>query len=758
MGKSQANAHELILLEMKSGSSSEEADPRLLEALASLNQISDAINHIGSRDAGDDHLSLQLIVESAIRVVPGSSAVIWTYDQAADVFETESRVSAEPEGLQHPAGDTPPDDAPRPQGIGVRTIKRRHRSYSYEESDITVHPYHAALGVKAVACFPLIVARQVVGILYIYLHEEREFTHLEQLMLDNFVNQAAMAIYHARHLAGVRRDLAHKEQELIRLRRAGMLISSRLRLEETLESILKLALEVTNAQYGIFRLLDKSGEYLVTRAVNGIHLERPLVEKLPLNGNSVMAHVARTRQSLLIPDLRQEPWSKIYYPLDSQLEMRSELAVPLINASGRLEGVLNLESPNLAAFSEDDDHMLQSLATYAVTAIQEVRLLDALQEIAQLLLSQPRGEVLNHLSEVANDLLNSSASAIWLLVDNELKLTASNGEHQFEENVFLDESLMEQAIQQRRTIRSENTESTTDWSRALIVPLLIGDERKALGAFSVFSTETSRFTESEWDEKVLTCLAHYAVLAVQNESHQEALKTSREQHWTAETFAAVGDISANLLHNMNNKVGAIPVRVQAIQDKYSQMLESDPYLAKNLTEIEHSAMQAMQIVQENLSHLRPIRMEHVYVASRVKDAIQSTQLPAEVEIRTRDLDDLPRVIASGQSLTFVFKNLIENASDAMQAKGTIDIEGFSEDGWVDVTVTDSGPGISPEIHDKIFELDFSGRAGKHPGKLGFGLWWVKTLMNRLGGSVAVESDGEHGTTFRLRLPCAEEQS
>jgi C4-dicarboxylate-specific signal transduction histidine kinase len=43
--------------------------------------------------------------------------------------------------------------------------------------------------------------------------------------------------------------------------------------------------------------------------------------------------------------------------------------------------------------------------------------------------------------------------------------------------------------------------------------------------------------------------------------------------------------------------------------------------------------------------------------------------------------------------------------------------------------------------------------GKTKGaKLGFGLWWVKTLMTRLGGSVSVESDGEHGATFRLRLP------
>ena len=63
--------------------------------------------------------------------------------------------------------------------------------------------------------------------------------------------------------------------------------------------------------------------------------------------------------------------------------------------------------------------MLQSLATYAVTAIQEVRLLDALQEVTQLLLSQPLQKVLNHLCVVADDLLNASSTAIWLLNDQD---------------------------------------------------------------------------------------------------------------------------------------------------------------------------------------------------------------------------------------------------------------------------------------------------------------------------------------------------
>jgi signal transduction histidine kinase len=203
---------------------------------------------------------------------------------------------------------------------------------------------------------------------------------------------------------------------------------------------------------------------------------------------------------------------------------------------------------------------------------------------------------------------------------------------------------------------------------------------------------------------------------------------------------------------MNNKVGTIPVRIQAIQDKYQQSLEADPYLANNLAEIERSATYAMQIVQESLSHLRPIRMERVNIASRIQEAIRAAQPPGTVHIQTTGLDGLPTVTAGGQSLSFVFRNLLENAIAAMDGNGSIIIEGTRLPEAVEISVTDSGPGIAVELHNQIFELHFS-RTGGQPGKLGFGLWWVKTLMTRLGGSVTVESDGNHGTTFRLRLPC-----
>ena len=738
-------------------------DSCLYEALASLNKIGATVNQIGHDGTASVETTLSLIVESAIKAVPNASAVIYIYDIDQEKFILDSRVAAGNKDL--PATG----DEPRENSLGKLAIARKQRVLSYEEKEAAVHSAPQKTDTQTVGYFPLIVSGRPVGVLNVYLQEDRQFSPLELLMLENFVNQAAMAIYHAHNLKWIERNLVRKEEELKRLRRAGLLISSRLRLEETLESILQMAREVTGAQYGIFRLMDESGETLNTRAVSGEYLARPLVEALPINSKSVMGWVARERQPVCISDLREEPWSQIYYPLDAALEMRSELAVPLVGASGRLEGVLNLESPVVGAFSEDDSYLLQALATQAVITIQEVRLLDALEEVTHLLLTQPCQKVLAHLSELACDLLDAASSSIWTLSGTDLILEVDSGGYQHGEHIPVANSLAGLAIKDRIPVVSEDIRVDKrfnrndlaidqNWSRALIVPLLPGNGGKPLGAFGVYSSSSGagHFAESEWDKKVLMFLADYAVLAFQSDAHQEALRAAQEQRSVAETFAAVGDIASNLLHHLNNKVGTIPVRIQGIQDKCQDVLTANPYLAHNLDEIERCATEAMENVRENLSHLRPIRLEPVFVAGRVSDAIRFTKLPPGITVHLETLDHLPVVMAGEQTMTLVFTNLLENAADAMDGNGVITIAGSFDEKWVDVSVSDNGPGIAPDLHEHIFELNYSGRGITRPSKLGFGLWWVKTLMTRLGGSVSVQSDGIHGTAFILRLPRAEQ--
>lgn len=100
----------------------------------------------------------------------------------------------------------------------------------------------------------------------------------------------------------------------------------------------------------------------------------------------------------------------------------------------------------------------------------------------------------------------------------------------------------------------------------------------------------------------------------------------------------------------------------------------------------------------------------------------------------------------------VFVNLFQNAAEAMKGEGVVTVRGEVHSGRVEISVTDTGPGIPPEYHEKIFEHAFSGRSDNRGGKLGFGLWWVKTWMARLGGTVQVTGEGGQGATFLLRLP------
>ncbi len=728
---------------------------RLLEALNSLNQISTTINRIGPNISTSIKDTLRLIVDSAIKVIPGTSAVIYIYEQ--DALETGSRVAA---GNQM---TTVPWDQPRPDGLGHRAVTERRRIISYEET-IEIHPIKVAAGAQAAACYPLIVADQLVGVLYVYLHDTRQFNPFELSMLDNFVNQAAMAIYHARRVTIVRRDLLRKEEELARLHRAGLLISSRPRLSDTLDSILQMALDMTNARYGIFRIVDKSGDKLYTAAVAGEDLSEPLLEDLQIDAASVMTWVAQHRRPLLIPDLTVEPWASIYYPLDSTLAMRSELAVPLIGSSGRLEGILNLESPEVGAFTQADSHLLQALATQAVVAIQEVRLLDALQEVAKLLLTLPYQAVLVHLAKLACELVNAADTAIWLVEDGWLSLQAANRYGVHDKRIPLQGSLVGRAIIEQKPVVSNSVRTdptfyrrdlaeSQGWARALVVPLLASDDQEPIGALSVYSVDSDpgTFAESEWDTKVLITLAHYVSLAVHNETHQKALRAAHEQRTVAETFAAFGDVAANVLHQLNNKVGTIPVRVQSIQDKCAAILHAEPYLATNLSEIENSASMAMNSVRESLSLLHPLQHMPTSIGACVADAIAMVEPAETVLIHSHDLDALPE-IAGKQSLTLVFANLIDNAVNAMEAKGTITIRGNAKDDWLYIALSDTGPGIPAELQNGIFEFSFSHQTTNHKSKLGFGLWWVKTLMARLGGSVTVDSDGHNGTTFWLKLP------
>jgi signal transduction histidine kinase/putative methionine-R-sulfoxide reductase with GAF domain len=669
-------------------------------------------------------------------------------------------------------------------GILKSNEKNRYISFTYDSAELVIENLPTSLVEKAIlsqevefsdeiptgvhitdewasACGQIRVDDGEQVVLVILSPEVKAYTQEEKQFIRNIHELTGNLLQKRSKSNQLRKEIERKNEELMILRRASMLISSRLRLEETLETILQMALEMTSAEYGIFRLVDINGQNLITRAFVGENLARPLVESMPVDSQTVTGWVAKNREPVCISDLRSADWKDLYYPLDALTEMRSELAVPLIHASGRLEGVLNLESQQVAGFDDQDVHLLQSLATQAVIAIEEARLLDVLQDITQHLLTQSNTLVLQRILDLCRDLLYADSSALWILLGDKLVLAASSGEQPVCEHLELEETFPGKAILERQVqeltlgkcARCVSMGVEAAYS-GLAVELSTSNKEHPLGALAVYTSDAKHgdITRAEWNKKALQLLAQYATLSIQNSNRQDALKAAQEKHAVSEMFAAMGDVSANVLHNLNNKVGTIPVRVQGIKSKRAGIIQTDPYLSTNLDEIERSANEAMESVRESLAHLRPITLAETDIHVCVEEALSMAKLPEGIKIEMEGLTQLPRVQAARSSLVLVFVNLFGNANEAIRGAGEIHVWGKSENKEVVLTISDNGPGIPLEIKDKIFDLDFSGRRSGNNHKLGFGLWWVKTLMTRLGGSVSVRTENGPGTTFELRLP------
>jgi GAF domain-containing protein len=747
----------------------------LLSALTILRESADEINRLSVENTTAD--GMRLIADTAVCLVNRGkedepAAVIWAYDAEQAAFDPSSRISAgEAEG-------PPPEDFPRPEGIGAQAVRGRRRFLSYEEPSMPIQDGKLRRGIRTLVCYPLMVADRPTGALYISLKSKRRFSREELLSLDLLAVQAAVAIHNTRRFEVFNRALQRKVDELERLHSAEQLISSR----RTLHEILRTAVELTRASHGSFRLIDKRKGTLQLAALSGEEEQsaNPIEPDLPMDESySVVGWVAVHRQGVRIGDLRRDPWKKIYRPLHSKGRMFSELATPLLGAGKALEGVINLESPQTNAFSEDDQRLMEALATQAVIALQEARLLEALEEVTIRMTQWPLDKLLAFIIQQACDLINAPHGVVWVLSAEDpqtLVVRAATAGHTPGETLPLAGSMIGISLRERRPLTSPDVgrdprflrrelARKMRWVSGMIVPLLMRDGTPR-GALTLYTSESREF--SEWDQRLLTWLANHTAIAVQDAETLDQLAQARERQTLAETFAALGDVAANLLHRVNNLVGIIPVRVQGVLEKRPAVRE-DAYMSSALAEIEENARTAMAAAREAMAYLRPVKLTPTSVDICLQTALERLNLPQGIRVATEGVDSLPRVLAGEEQLRLVFFNLIENASDALAGTDgsagitpTIRIEGREIadplDGpkrQVEILLSDNGPGVPPERRENIFDLAFSTK--RSPRKLGFGLWWVKTLITRLGGEIRLSDCGEPGCKFLIRLPAAPEE-
>ena len=131
-----------------------------------------------------------------------------------------------------------------------------------------------------------------------------------------------------------------------------------------------------------------------------------------------------------------------------------------------------------------------------------------------------------------------------------------------------------------------------------------------------------------------------------------------------------------------------------------------------------------------------------------------THLPPEVQPRLRVPVDLPTVQGHPDALARVFANLLLNAADAVGGRGAVDVVARAANGFVEVRVLDSGPGIAPEHLERIWEPDFTTKSRG----TGLGLALVRQTVQAHGGRVAARNRPEGGAEFRVLLPVTPETS
>ena len=230
--------------------------------------------------------------------------------------------------------------------------------------DVRKEPAYVSIvaDMKSTLVVPLLHKSKAIGALNVLSRDLDRYSERDVAILRQFAAHVATALVNARLFAQQRSDAEAFET----LAEIGREMGQLLDLDELLARIAQLVTRVIDYRtFGIVLLNEETGELEIKTAVQyGSKVDLPRVRM----GEGVVGHAALTREAVLVPDVSKDPR---YIPLVE--DVRSELAVPML-IKDRCIGVMDLESPELDAFSKRDVEILTLLASQAAVAIDNARL------------------------------------------------------------------------------------------------------------------------------------------------------------------------------------------------------------------------------------------------------------------------------------------------------------------------------------------------------------------------------------------------
>ncbi|MGQ0605885.1 MAG: sensor histidine kinase [Candidatus Nitrosotenuis sp.] len=205
----------------------------------------------------------------------------------------------------------------------------------------------------------------------------------------------------------------------------------------------------------------------------------------------------------------------------------------------------------------------------------------------------------------------------------------------------------------------------------------------------------------------------------------------------------IGELTSRITHDMRNPLTVIINYATMVRKNSRNKL--DKKSLDQLELIEEEARKMYHQIEDVLNYVKlpPLKLQSHSLHDILKQVIDRTQISDDVTIHLPKNN--PQIVCDIDKLEIVFVNLITNAIEAMDKSGTISINASENKNGIIVEIEDSGPGVSDENLEKIFEPLFTTK----PTGTGLGLASCKNIIERHQGTISVKNNP---TIFTIKLP------
>ena len=229
--------------------------------------------------------------------------------------------------------------------------------------------------------------------------------------------------------------------------------------------------------------------------------------------------------------------------------------------------------------------------------------------------------------------------------------------------------------------------------------------------------------------------------------------------YNTEKLASIGTLAAGVAHEINNPMSIILGFTDLLKEKFKDGTQE----SEDLKIIEQHATQAKKIVEHLLGFARITEgledtVDINYCINTVVNIVKNTLMTKKINIVLDLSEGLPRVRGDSREFQQVIFNLINNSVAAMEDKeGAITLTSQMENGWVHLSVSDTGSGIPDKIKPRVFDPFFTTK--KVGEGTGLGLSLCYGIVKKYGGKISFSSisaedhpEQKNGTTFTVSMP------